>query len=113
MPKIKSNQRTQLQERILTTICLLDCTVGQGAYFRATAINRILGGRWTQYREKAIEGLVDSGLLLKIRHRDTFYEYYALSNSARRQLSLQYDVRIRDYFIQKSTDDHSMKVGTS
>lgn len=98
MPKVKENQRTPLQERMLAVLCLLDCTVGQGAYFRTEAINRILGGRWTTHRQKQLDDLVKAGALKVVKAHRYFTEtYYAMTDVTRQILSHSYDVQERDY----------------
>jgi hypothetical protein len=98
MPKVTSGKRTPLQERLLATICLLDLTVGQGTFFRAEAINRVMGGRWTEHRQKQIDELVKVGALKTVKYHRYFTEtFYALSKSTRDTLSIEYDVKERDY----------------
>ena len=94
MPKVNKKNRTPLQEKILVTLALLTCTVGQGAFFRTTAINRILGGRWTEYRQATLDQLVYDGWLIRKKiHAFIPEEYYALSDTGFTSLSNQYDVK--------------------
>lgn len=94
MPKVNKKNRAPLQEKILVTLALLTCTVGQGAFFRTTAINRILGGRWTEYRQNTLDQLVyDGWLIRKTVHGFFNDDYYGLSDTGFSSLSDQYDVK--------------------
>lgn len=96
MPKIAKGKRSPIQERLLTSLAMLACTVGKGDYFRATAINRIMGGRWTDHRKKALQGLIESKWVEEKRVRLAFgidEYFYRLTETAFVSLSDSYDIK--------------------
>lgn len=98
MPRLAKHSRTPLQEKILIALSLLSCTVGEGG-FATTAIQRIVGGRWTEYRQKQLEKLRDDKLVIEYKTSGMFgRSYYELTQTAIMSLSMEYDIKKLEHY---------------
>lgn len=77
----------------MIALSLLACQIGEGAYFRDSAINRILGGRWTDYRQEQLNKLVQAKFIETFVGSAYHLEitFYRLSPSSYQSLSIAYE----------------------
>jgi len=105
MPKIAKHNRSPLQEKLLMALSLLACTVGQGAWFNTGAIGRVLGGRWTEYRQRELDAMIATKWVQACTPLGSKEgNYYKLTPAALGNLSLTYDPRPEEYLLPDEYD---------
>lgn len=111
MPKIAKNSRTPLQEKMIAALLLLDATVGEGGFYHVRAVQKILGGRWTKYRQAAIDQLEDQkwvDVCTPLGSKEG--NYYSVSVVGKRQIANEYKLNDRDYITSDEFDIYCGKV---
>lgn len=99
MPKVKKDRLSTLQESLLLAMDYIETRAGEGGLISGSAIARILGGRWSDHRAKAMEALAGSGWLTvhTMAHDLSKKRYYCLTETARIHLMRRFAVPEGDF----------------
>lgn len=90
MPRKKKNQLTTAQEHILLALSYLQAQEREGGYgFLGKSIARVMSGRWTKFRQEAIEELVTLGWIET--HDFMHFRYYRIKDNCQPIIKVRFE----------------------